>query len=67
MKTSLVCAITPQPQARHRLVFETSINGPMTSTGLSAREQEKQGCSTRENKSGAKGDRAPEQGQDGDR
>lgn len=67
MKTSLVYAITPQPQARHKLVFETSINGPMTSTGLSAREQEKQGCSTRENKPGAESDGVPEQGQGGDR
>lgn len=48
--------IAPWPQARHRLVLETSINGPLTSTGLSAREQQKQGCSTRENEPGAEGD-----------
>lgn len=48
--------IAAWPQARHGLVLEMSINGPLTSTGLNAREQQKQGRSTRENEPGTRGD-----------
>lgn len=43
------------PRARHGLVLEMSIKDSLTSMGLSAREQQEQGCSLREKEPGDTG------------
>lgn len=51
--------IVPWPQGKTQANSWMSINGPLTSTGLNAREQQQQGCSMGENETDAEGDTRP--------